>query len=186
MKAILKLTLTIYLFSSLLICQEEFYWGEAPTKGTKLYSIVFINSTDGFAKSKNGETFVTTNNGKNWTLNKNTPQLETQKQPLWSAEIYCSVMQTIDGGNTWSPYYLEEQEHFCKVYFKDNNTGWKVAEEFLNKVVFTINEYIGKDDTKLLVDHPHQCTEYYTNIDSGWALGWCVGNFENFQGISME
>jgi hypothetical protein len=88
-------------------------------------------------------------------------------------------MRTTDGGFTWLPYLLEQQEHFCLVYFKDNNTGWKVAEEFLNKVVSIINTHVLNDDIQSLVDQPNQCTEYYTSVDSGWALGWCVKNYQN-------
>lgn len=179
MNLIIKITTTIYLLSSLIISQEKFYWGEAPTQGTKIYSLVFYNSDSGIAKSNSGETFITTNSGKNWTLNTDVDESEAPTQPFWTAEIYCSVMQTNDGGNTWTPYLHDQQEHFCQVYFKDKNTGWKVAGEFLNKVVNNINKCLGNDDIETLLDQPHQCTEYYTDIDSGWALGWCVGSFEN-------
>lgn len=179
MNLITKITTAIYLFSSLIISQEKFYWGEAPTQGIIIYSLVFYNSNIGFAKSNSGETFVTTNSGKNWTLNKDINQSEVPTQPLWSAEIYCSIMRTTDGGSSWVPYLQEQQEHFCMVYFKDRNTGWKVADEFLIKVVNSINTFIENDNIELLVDQPQQCTEYYTNIDSGWALGWGVGNFES-------
>ena len=144
------------------------------------------NSGQGIAHSKSGETLETNDGGKNWFLIEANDELLISGQPLWSAEIYCSVMATIDGGTTWTPYLQEQQEHFCLVYFKDNNTGWNIAGDFLNKVVSDINEYLNNDDIESLLDNPHQCTEYFTNIDSGWALGWCIGNFKNLKGISVE
>ena len=87
-------------------------------------------------------------------------------------------MKTDDGGITWEPYLQEPQEHFCMTYFKDENTGVKVAEEFLSKVVNIINEYWNKGEVDSLLNAPVQCTEYFTNAHSGWALGWCVRSFK--------
>lgn len=77
------------------------------------------------------------------------------------------------------PYLLEPQKHFCMAYFKDENTGAKVAEEFLSKVVKVIKESLTKGELDSLVNSPVQCTEYYTDAQSGWALGWCIRDFEN-------
>jgi hypothetical protein len=179
MKILLKMMVLIYFLSLLVICQNQFYWKNAPTKGTKIYSIKFFDSHNGTAESQLQETLRTNNNGKSWFPAVITDKKIEPANYLWSAEIYCSVMRTNDGGTTWIPYLQEPQEHFCMVYFKDNNTGWKVAEEFLNKVVNKINTCIENDDIESLVDQPQQCSEYYTNVDSGWALGWCVRDFEN-------
>ena len=178
MKILLKTIVLIYFLPLFVLSQDRFYWKDAPTNGTKIYLIKFFNSNNGIAESQLEESLETKDGGHSWL-----PAItEKKKEPsdyLWSAEIYCSAMRTIDGGLTWVPYLQEPQEHFCLVYFKDNNTGWKVAEEFLSKVLSTIKTYINDGGIKLLVDQPHQCTEYYTSIDSGWALGWCVRGFEN-------
>jgi hypothetical protein len=179
MKILLKIFVLINLLSLFVPCQNEFYWKDAPTKGIKLYSIKFFNSTYGVAVSQNQEALETTDSGKSWLPVTTTEKKIESNNYLWSAEVYCSAMRTSDGGVTWTPYLQEPQEQFCTVYFKDNNTGWKVAEEFLHKVVNTIITYLQNDNIELLVDQPHQCTEYYTSVDSGWALGWCVKNYEN-------
>ena len=179
MKILLKIIVLINFVSSFVICQNQFYWKDAPIEGTKLYSIKFFSTSNGIAESQFDETLETIDNGGSWSLRAITDKKKQLSNYLWSAEIYCSVMRTTDGGITWVPYLKEPQEQFCTVYFKDKNTGWKVAEEFLNKVVNTINTYIQNDEIESLVDQPHQCTEYYTNVDLGWALGWCIRGFEN-------
>jgi photosystem II stability/assembly factor-like uncharacterized protein len=179
MKILIKMIVLISFLSIIIFCQNQFYWKDAPANGTKIYLIKFFDSNNGVAKSQFEETLVTNDGGQSWSPSARTQKKKEPASYLWSAEIYCSVMRTNDGGTTWVPYLQEPQEHFCMVYFKDNNTGWKVAEEFLSKVVNTINTYINNDNIKSLVDQPHQCTEYYTNVDSGWALGWCVRSFEN-------
>jgi hypothetical protein len=179
MKIQLKMIVLICFLPVFVFCQNQFYWKDAPTQGTKIYLIKFFSSNNGVAESQFEVTLQTNDSGKSWKPGAMTENKKESTNYLWSAEIYCSVMSTNDGGSSWVPYLQEPQEHFCMVYFKDHNTGWKVAEEFLIKVVNTINTYIQNDNIKSLVDQPHQCTEYYTNVDSGWALGWCVRGFEN-------
>jgi len=179
MKILKKIIILTYFLSLFVFCQNQFYWKNAPTNGTKIYSIKFFDSNNGVAKSQLEETLVTNDSGRSWSPRARTEKVKEPDNYLWSAEIYCSIMRTSDSGTTWVPYLQEPQEHFCMVYFKDQNTGWKVAEEFLIKVVNTINKYIKNNDIELLVNQPHQCTEYYTNVDSGWALGWCIKGFEN-------
>ena len=179
MKVLLKMIVLICFLSILLICQNKFYWNDAPTNGTKIYSIKFFDLNNGIAESQFEEILATNNSGKSWMPGATTEKKMVTSSYLWSAEIYCSIMRTSDGGASWIPYLQEPQEHFCMVYFKDQNTGFKVAEEFLIKVVNTINTYIENDNIELLIDQPHQCTEYYTSVDSGWALGWCIRDFKN-------
>lgn len=178
MKYLVAMIIIISLYTFDTVCQEEFYWNNAPIIGTKIYQIKFFSRDEGIAISQTGEILKTLDNGEHWTIIKETDKTKNNNNFLWNVDIYCSVMNTNDGGNTWKPYIQEQQDHFCNVYFKDGNTGWKVAEEFLSKVVTIINEYLKDDKEMLLIDKPNKCTEYYTNVDSGWALGWCVKNFE--------
>jgi len=170
--------IVLSLYSFVVFAQSKPYWNNAPNTGTKIYSIHFIDSQNVWAKSKLGEVLQSTDGGNRWFVNSPFIQSKENEQNLWCADIYCSIMLTTDGGTSWLPYRDTEQEHFCKVYFKNENTGWQTAEEFLNKVVVTINSSIEKNDIETLIERAHQCTEYYTDIDSGWALGWCVKNFE--------
>ena len=171
------------LLSSLLIfistpAQDNDYWANAPTGKTKIYTISFIDEQNGLANSAEGDVLTTTDGGRSWIpYNKLTfVSTKTSTQTLWNADVYCSIMKTTDGGNTWFPYEEGQPEHFCGVYLKDSNTGYKVANEFLNKVTNEINNYSKNNKIDSLVDHPHQCTEYFKSADEGWALGWCVKN----------
>jgi hypothetical protein len=160
--------------------QDNDYWASAPTGKIKLFTISFTNEQNGTAQSAEGDVLVTKDGGKSWTPDKELTY-ESQKVPsqiLWKADVYCSIMKTTDGGNTWFPYEEEMQEHFCGVYLKDKNTGYKVANEFLNKVTSEINNYSQNNKIDSLVDRPHKCTEYYRSADEGWALGWCVRDYK--------
>lgn len=179
MKYFVKVIILIVIPLVFLFGQTKFYWKDAPIQGTKIYSIKFFNSTNGVANSEYAETLITNDGGKHWASFNRTEESSYSENYLWSVEIYCSAMKTSDRGITWKPYLLEPQEHFCKVYFKDENTNLKVAEEFLSKVVNLINERLTKGELDSLVNSPVQCTEYYTDTQSGWALGWSIRSFEN-------
>jgi hypothetical protein len=179
MNNVINTSVIILLFAVLSFTQSKSYWENAPITGTKIYSVEFINECIGWAKSKLGEVLITTDGGKHWIVNSKPYKLINDIQRLWSADIYCSVMNTTDGGSTWNPYTDEEQDHFCQVYFRNENTGWKTAEEFLQKVTSTIKSFIDKNDFESLYSKSTQCTEYYTDINNGWALGWCVKNYKS-------
>jgi hypothetical protein len=179
MNTVKNICVILLLFTVLSFTQSKPYWKNAPATGTKIYSVEFIDEDNGWAKSKLGEVLITTDGGKKWSIDSNPYKLIKNTPRLWSAEIYCSVMNTTDGGNTWNQYNDEEQDHFCQVYFRNENTGWQTAEEFLQKVTVTIKSFINKDDLESLYNKTTQCIEYYTDINNGWALGWCVKNFRS-------
>lgn len=175
----ISLMLTLFILIST-PAQDNNYWANAPAGKTKIFTISFMDDRNGVAKSAEGDVLATTDSGKSWDVNKGITFVSEKFSPqlLWKADIYCSIMKTTDGGNTWFPYEEGKQEHFCGVYLKDSNTGYKVASEFLNKVTNEITAYYENDNLDSLIDHPHQCTEYFKSADEGWALGWCVKDFK--------
>jgi hypothetical protein len=176
MKIIIEILIVLLLLTSILIAQEKDYWKNAPIEGSKIYSICFTDQENGYAISASNEMFVTTNSGSNWKFldDKKVNDKSTTNNLLWAAEIYCSVLQTTDGGSSWLPYTEEMQEHFCKVYLKDPNVDYQIALEFLAKVTKVILDSLSKNKTEGLINHPEQCTEYYVNENEGWAVGWCA------------
>ena len=180
-------TITALLFFSLIlyssnIAQEGNIGKETVSQGIKIYSISFFNSNNGLADSFFGDVLITTNGGKNWEV-KTGAEVEKLKaisqtgiNIVWSADIYCDVMQSTDGGENWTPYPKKKEEHFCAVYFKDENTDWKVAEEFLQKVVSTITTYLRNDTWEKEKGVSQKCREYYTDMNTGWWVGWCYNN----------
>jgi len=179
MNTLISICLILLLFPVIIFTQSKSYWNDAPSTGTKIYSIEFTDEDNGWVKAQLGEVLITTDGGKHWIVNSNPFKLINDSQFKWSAEIYCSVMNTTDGGNTWSQYKDELQEHFCQVYFKNENTGWQTAEEFLYKVTSTIKSFINENDLESLYNTSTQCTEYYTDMNNGWALGWCIKNYKS-------
>jgi hypothetical protein len=176
MKIIIEILIVLLLLTSILIAQENDYWKNAPIEGSKIYSIGFTDQENGYAISANNEMFITTDSGSHWKFinDKKAVDKSSANNSLWSADIYCSVLQTTDGGISWLPYTNEQQEHFCKVYLKDPNVDYKTASEFLAKVTKDIVGSLSKNKTEGLINHPKQCTEYYSSENEGWALGWCV------------
>jgi len=176
MRKILNVIFVLILFYSPIAPQENDYWKNAPVEGSKIYSICFTDQENGYAISANNELFETTDTGLNWKfiIDKKVIDKPPTNNSLWSADIYCSVLQTTDGGSSWLPYTKERQEHFCKVFLKDPNVDYKTASEFLAKVTKDILDSLSKNKTEGLIDHPKQCTEYYSNENEGWALGWCA------------
>jgi hypothetical protein len=174
--------LMIYSFFSLIStpAQNDDYWSSAPTGKTKIFSVSFVDNQNGLAKSAENDVLFTSDGGRTWNLRSNISFISEKTTPeiLWVADIYCSIMKTTDGGITWLSYEEEKQEHFCGVYLKDPNTGYKVASDFLNKVTSEINTHYKNGNLDLLLDRPHQCTEYYKSADEGWALGWCIRNIK--------
>ena len=156
MKTILNVLFISILFYSSIAPQENDYWKNAPIEGSKIYSISFTDQENGYAISTNNEMFVTTSSGSNWKFidDKKVIDKSLANNSLWSADIYCSVLQTTDGGSNWLPYTKEKQEHFCKVYLKDPNVDYKTASEFLAKVTKDIFDSLSKNKTEGLINHP--------------------------------
>ncbi len=177
MKFIYLIILLLSFFLTLQNQQKSGYWKNAPLNGTHIYTIYFTSET-GYAVSYFDNLFISTDYGETWHR-ENISEMSKIKagEFAWSAEIYCSAMKTTDGGNNWIPYTSEMQEHFCRVYLNDPNSGYQAAEEFLNTVTKKIFSSIEKEEIEILKNHPQQCTEYYSNKDEGWALGWCLKDF---------
>jgi len=171
--------------SSEFIPQQNDYWKNAPIEGSKIFSILFTDQQNGFAISATDEIFISKDSGKTWEYVKdnNGATKSNKDKKVWSADIYCSVLQTTDGGKSWLPYTNEMQEHFCKVYLKDPNVDYKTASEFLAKVSKEILGNLSHNRIESLINHPKQCTEYYSNENEGWALGWCIKEFKMSENI---
>ncbi len=180
-------TLTVLLFISFNLlssnlAQEGNIDSETVSQGIKIYSISFFDSNNGLADSYFGDILITTNGGRNWKVktgaevDKLKAISQTVTENMWSTDIYCDVMQSTDGGESWIPYPKKQEEHFCAVYFRDKNTGWKVAEEFLQKVVGTITTYLSNENWEEEMGVAQKCREYYTDMNTGWWVGWCYNN----------
>jgi len=187
MKTLLKVIILFAFNYTTIISQVNDYWKNANSEGSKIYTIHYLGKQVGYAVSYENELFKTTDGGKTWKIisdKRERPQIKNYKI-LWSGDIHCAVMHTTDGGLTWQQYEKEKQEHFCKVYLKDENTGYEVAYEFLSKVFSRVNSYHRDGVVSLLIDYPQQCTEYFSNEKEGWALGWCLKDFSEVSVSSL-
>lgn len=180
MKTLIEILVILFLLSALTYAQENNYWKASTVGGSKIYSIYFYDGQKGLAISANNEHFITADGGASWKYIENTVESIEQDtaENSWRTDVYCSVMNTIDGGKNWIPYSKEKQEHFCKVYLKDPNVEYKTAYDFLEKVTRDIYTSVLTNGIEALVEHPQQCAEYYSNELEGWALGWCLKNFK--------
>ena len=180
MKILSGVILFLIIFPTELISQRYDYWKNASAEGSKIYSILFLDGQKGYAVSSDGGIFASIDSGNTWIIKSDNSSscINESKEIFWSADIYCSAMQTTDSGLTWHSYSKEKQDHFCQVYLKDENTGYKIAGEFLNTVVSRIFTSLSNNEMVSLINYPQQCTEYYSNANEGWALGWCLKNFK--------
>ena len=105
MKKIFSLLIITIFFSVLINSQDYDYWEKAKPGSTKVFTISFTNDFNGRAVSGEGDILITIDGGKSWTINANKSEgnSENVQQFNWTADIYCSVMQTTDAGITWFP-----------------------------------------------------------------------------------
>jgi len=160
--------------------QDAEYWANAQSSKTKIFTISFVDIQNGAAVSAEGDEFLTNDGGSSWKLDStSTMAIINSEKIYWKADVYCSVMQSADGGETWFPYDQDKQDHFCGVYHEDANTGHNIASQFLNKVSSKVFLCLNNNEINSLIDQPQQCTEYFRSPTEGWALGWCIKNFTN-------
>jgi hypothetical protein len=155
--------------------QDKSYWKDAPVTGIKIYSILFSDENTGMAISAQNDYFFTSDKGETWLhINEHDGQifLKPNSGVKWSADVFCSVMHTNDGGENWSPYNKKQQDHFCALYLKDQNVGYKTGCDFLRTVTANIIASMNNGAVNTLRTEPQQCTEYFSDENSGWALGW--------------
>lgn len=177
MKKIFYSILAGLIITSENISQDYKYW-EAAIPGERIYTIYFFVDEKVIAVSADNEYFLSTDEGIKWQLNKirSIAELKNETQNL-IVDIHCAIIHTTDGGENWYPYSSGKLEHFCRVYLKDPNAGYQIAFEFLTRVISEINSRLKDSPDGVLNIPPQQCTEYYTNENEGWALGWCVKNY---------
>jgi hypothetical protein len=172
--AFLIFILTVTLIHS----QDKPYWRQKTKTGTQLYKIIFLDKDNGLAESRLGVSLRTTDGGTHWEVIEYPVEVSEIVDWIWTASIHCAVMSSSDGGKTWMPFMGIEQEHFCSTYFNDKESGWKKGDNFLREVVGKIKTHLARDDINSILDRSFQCSEYFTAIDSGWALGWCLKEFD--------
>lgn len=175
MKTLFNTALFIISVLTFTLAQNPSYWDNAKPGKMKIYSLFFNDDNNGFAVSAEKDYFFTSDKGNSW-LRVNESDVQKFVKPnsdvKWSADVYCSVMYTNDGGENWSSYNKEKQDHFCAVYLKDQNTGYKTGCDFLRKVTANIIASKNNGTVNRLRTEPQQCTEYFSDENSGWALGW--------------
>ncbi|MBT8380480.1 MAG: hypothetical protein KJN64_14770 [Ignavibacteria bacterium] len=174
MKILIFLLYITFSFFSSNLSQNLHNAGQFPSNGVKIYTLNFADSNNGWAESYLGNVLNTSDGGNTWK--ECTEGIIEEEVRTWSADIFCAIFISTDEGNTWIEYSKKEQEHFCQVYFKDENTGWRVAEEFLASVTDTINSALKKGEHDSKAGVVFKCREYYTDKNEGWTLGWCYRN----------
>ena len=132
MKTILKVFLTFISISFTVTPQHYDYWKNAPAGGSKIYSIFFTDQQNGYAVSTDSEIFITTDSGAAWNLStaENDIVKSNVNEKFWSAEIYCSVMQTTDGGMNWLPYSKENKIIFVEFILRIQMLSIKLLLSF--------------------------------------------------------
>jgi len=132
--------LSLFFFSASNYCQQNFYWQNPHPNGNDYNSVVFLNSTTGFAATNGGIVLKTTDAGSTWS----STDLSTasgwvfQKifflndQEGWivgSVSTTGLAFKTTDGGKTWTKHTSSALTSLRSVFFRNNNLGWTVAAD---------------------------------------------------------
>ncbi len=170
----------LVLFSALLYPQSDNTLENVFSKDKVIYSIRFYDSQNGSAVSEDGINFYTTDGGINWTIfdNRSISSSGQGKNSIyWSADICLHTLHTTNAGLTWLTYSGEQQKHFIQAYLRDENTEYKIAINFLQSVSNNILTEINNSEKTTDFGPSKNFTEYYTNENEGWVLGWYLKNF---------
>ncbi|HLT24809.1 MAG TPA: YCF48-related protein [Ignavibacteria bacterium] len=144
MRAILKIKLTVFLMTILLVSESNAQngWTIQNSGTTKnLKSVHFVNSNIGFTVGDSGTILKTTNGGKNW-IARNSSTAENLNDVYflnikrgYIAGENGTYLTSIDSGNTWTKIIIEVQNDITF------NTKLPITNSF-NAVHF-INAYFG-------------------------------------------
>lgn len=111
-----------------------------------LHAVYFVNPNKGWIAGSGGTILTTENGGMSWTLTKkftddtirdiyfadeNHGWLLAEKSIYGGGQISpSSILETIDGGNTWKSVTFdgEGKERLVRIFFSKEGTGWAVGE----------------------------------------------------------
>jgi len=114
--------------------ENQFYYGD--NDGTKLYSIYFVDSLNGWCAGGSwgfyGILLKTCNSGNDWDTSYyasyNSEELNsvqfTDLYNGWAVGQNGLIITTSDGGNNWDTIPVGTTQYLKKVYFTENGYGW--------------------------------------------------------------
>ncbi len=173
----MKITLIMLVLSILMYFARTDSYTKDFSQDVKIYTICFTTKNV-YAKSYDNILFISTDSGNTWSFNPENFDFKNKIEDVcWSAEIYCFVEKTSDGGKEWDSYPVKNGDSFCNVYLIDPNMGYKKAFEFLSDVTMQIISNIGEGQISTLIRRPQSYTEYYSSQSEGWLVGWYLEGF---------
>ena len=103
-----------------------------PTTNT-LWSVCFVDTSNGWVAGEDGVILHTTNGGGNWntqvsgTNNILYSVYFTNTNNGWIAGQNGLILHTTNGGSTWDPQVSGTNNDLWEVFFADSNNGWVVG-----------------------------------------------------------
>ncbi len=145
-----------------------------PGSEMELNDMYFLNSSTGWASSRDGSVMKSTNGGVNFTAYYTSPLFRKSSVsfvgPLygWTAGDSGRIAYTINGGINWTVLNSLSASHFKSIYFVDLNTGYVCGN---NGLIFKSTNG-GANWTGLNSGVTANLNSvYFISADTGWAAG---------------
>jgi len=114
--------------------ENQFYYGEHD--GTKLYSIYFVDSLNGWCTGGSwgfyGILLKTTNGGNDWDTSYYASYNSEELNSVYFTDLYNGwavgqdglIINTSDGGNNWDTISVGTGQYLNEIYFTESGHGW--------------------------------------------------------------
>jgi len=174
------------------ICFAQWFWQNPLPQGNDLTSVKFISSDVGWAVGYGGTIIKTTNGGIKWTIQSNQTgytlnsvsftdenngcavgTMVIWNDSLWAHISVGIILNTTNGGTTWTEQISVTEQWLYGVYFTDANNGWAVGTEWdpnQGLILHTTNGGAtwNKQTSGTTEDLFSVC---FTDTNNGWVVG---------------
>lgn len=145
-----------------------------PGSEMEINDMYFLNTSTGWASSRDGSVMKTTNGGINFTANYTAPFFRKSSVcfvgPLygWTAGDSGRIAYTINGGINWTTLNSLSTSHFKSIFFLTLNTGFVCGN---NGIIYkSTNGGVNWSALNSLVT-ANLNSVYFLNPDTGWVAG---------------
>ena len=170
-------------------------WQELETGSEwSFYDLSLIDTQTGLLTGFGGEIYKTTNGGDIWHCEKKNQIPEeinsiffTNHLNGWIAAQNGLILNTTDGGNTWSPKVSGGTTHFKQIQFTDDLNGYAIGLEWYIRrysIILKTTDGGSNWDTVFFQNQIPLFNFHFLNERVGWAVGWYSQVFKTTDGGS--
>lgn len=170
------------ILSTLIFCQNKYYWQNPRPEGANLQGVFFINPFTGWMVGDGGTILHTSDGGSSW-VTQNSGVTKTLREAFfidenigWVVGNVNTILHTADGGLSWDQQYAPNYPDLYSVSFINADTGWAFGSY---KTILGTTD--GGQNWQLLSQgSSNDYFTYYEGVFLNSTDGWVVGG--NFMG----